>query len=93
MGALADIVTIAKWEVKKSLTTMSRDMLPLAIILFVLLVAVTGFSAQSGLHLQDGMYNVATNDAAIAELLASDNRFTVTLLDNNPLGPPAARTT
>jgi len=85
MGALADIWTIAKWEVKKSFTMMSRDVLPLAIILFVLLVAVTGFSAQSGLHLQDGMYNVATNDAAMASLLASDNRFTVTLLDNNPL--------
>lgn len=85
MGALADIVTIAKWEVKRSFSLMSRDVLPLAVILFVLLVAVTGFSTQSGLHLQDGMYQVATNDEAVASLLASDNRFAVTLLDNNPL--------
>ncbi|MDD4137404.1 MAG: ABC transporter permease [Methanoregula sp.] len=85
MGALADILTIARWEVKKSISLMSRDVLPLAVILFVLLVAVTGFSAQSGLHLQDGMYEVATNDPAIASLLASDNRFSVTELDNNTL--------
>jgi ABC-type Na+ efflux pump permease subunit len=52
-------------------------MLPLAIILFVLLVAVTGFSARSGLHLQDGMYNIGVDDPDLAQLLASDARFTV----------------
>ncbi len=56
MGTLADIWTIARWEVRKSFSMMSRDVLPLAVILFVLLVVVTGFSTQSGLHLQDGMY-------------------------------------
>ena len=81
MGALADIGTIAKWEVKKSFTMMSRDVLPLAVVLFVLLIAVTGFSAQSGLHLQDGMYRVGVDDPQIARLLASDARFTVYQLD------------
>jgi ABC-type Na+ efflux pump permease subunit len=77
MGALTDILTIAKWEVKKSFTMMSRDVLPLAVILFVLLVAVTGFSAQAGLHLQDGMYKVGVDDQQIGQLLASDPRFMV----------------
>jgi len=81
MGALADIRTIAKWEVKKSFTMMSRDVLPLAIVLFVLLIAVTGFSAQTGLHLQDGMYRVGVDDPQLAQLLASDARFTVYQLD------------
>ena len=45
MGALADITIIARWEVKKSFSMMSGDVLPFAIVLFVLLVAVTGFSA------------------------------------------------
>ena len=81
MGALADIGTIAKWEVKKSFTMMSRDVLPLAVVLFVLLIAVTGFSAQSGLHLQDGMYRVGVDDPQLAQLLASDARFTVYQLD------------
>jgi ABC-type Na+ efflux pump permease subunit len=81
MGALADIRTIARWEVKKAFTMMRRDMLPLAIVLFVLLVAVTGFSAQNGLHLQDGMYRVGVDDPQVAQLLAGDARFTVYQLD------------
>ena len=56
---------------------MSRDVLPIAIILFVLLVAVTGFAAQSGMHLQDGIYKIGVDDPALAQLFASDARFTV----------------
>jgi ABC-type Na+ efflux pump permease subunit len=77
MGAAADILTITKWEVKKTFTMMGRNVLPLAIILFILLILVTGFAAQSGMHLQDGMYIVATDDTKIAQLIASDPRFTV----------------
>ncbi len=82
MSALTDIFTIARWEVKKSFSMMSRDTLPLAIILFILLVLVTGFTAQSGLHLQDGMYEIGVDDADIAQLLASDPRFSVYEMDS-----------
>jgi len=85
MGALKDIATIARWEIKKSLTMMSRDVLPFAIILFVLLVAVTGFAAQSGMHLQDGMYTVGIDDPQIADLIAGDIRFTVYQMDRQTL--------
>ena len=81
MRTLTDIATIARWEVKKSFSMMSRDVLPVSIILFVLLILVTGFSAQTGLHLQDGMYEVGVDDPQIAQLLASDARFSVYLLD------------
>ena len=81
MSTLIDIATIARWEVKKSFSMMSRDVLPVSIILFVLLMLVTGFSAQTGLHLQDGMYEVGVDDPQIAQLLASDARFSVYLLD------------
>ena len=77
MGALRDILTIARWEVKKSFSLMGRNVLPLAIVLFVLLIAVTGFATQSGMHLQDGMYEVGVNDPQLAGLIASDPRFTV----------------
>ncbi|MCK9580346.1 MAG: PrsW family intramembrane metalloprotease [Methanoregula sp.] len=77
MGALRDIATIAKWEVKKTFTMMGRNVLPIAIVLFFLLILATGFTAQSGMHLQDGMYLVGTDDPAIAQLIASDPRFTV----------------
>ena len=86
MGRLTDISTIARWEVKKSFTMMSRDVLPFAVILFVLLVAVTGFAAQTGMHLQDGMYEVGVDDPQIAELIASDARFSVYQTDAATLG-------
>ena len=85
MGTLTDIRTIAKWEVKKSFTMMSRDVLPIAIVLFVLLVIVTGFTAQTGLHLQDGMYRVGVDSPRIAGLIASDARFSVYELDTPTL--------
>lgn len=77
MSAPADIATIARWEIKKSFSMMSRDVLPLAVILFVLLVIVTGFAAQSGMHLQDGMYEIGVDDPVVAQLFASDARFSV----------------
>jgi len=86
MGRLTDISTIARWEVKKSFTMMSRDVLPFAVILFVLLVAVTGFAAQTGMHLQDGMYEVGVDDPLVAELIASDARFSVYQTDATTLG-------
>jgi ABC-type Na+ efflux pump permease subunit len=82
MGTLTDIATIARWEVKKSFTMLGREVLPFAIILFVLLVVVTGFAAQTGMHLQDGMYVVGVDDPQIADLLASDARFTVYSMDS-----------
>jgi len=85
MGAVHDIATIAKWEVRRTLTQMSRDTLPLAIVLFVLLVLATGFAAQNGMHLQDGMYRAGTDDPVIAQLLASDNRFSVYEMDSTTL--------
>ena len=85
MGAVADITTIARWEVKRTVTQMSRATLPLAIVLFILLILVTGFAAQSGMHLQDGMYVAGIDDPAIAQLLASDNRFTVYQLNGEVL--------
>jgi ABC-type Na+ efflux pump permease subunit len=85
MNMLRDITTIARWEVKKSFSMMSRDVLPLSIVLFVLLMLVTGFTAQTGLHLQDGMYQVGVDDPKIAGLLAGDARFSVYLLDEQVL--------
>jgi ABC-type Na+ efflux pump permease subunit len=81
MSALTDVFTIARWEVKKSFSVMNRDTLPLAIILFILLVLVTGFTAQNGLHLQDGMYRMGVDDSQIAQLIAGDTRFSVYQLD------------
>jgi len=76
-----DGLTIAKWEVKRSVGTMGKNVLPVAIILIVLLIAVTGFTAKSGLHLQDGIYKLGTNDPELASIFSGDARFSVDLAD------------
>ena len=89
MSALHEIATIARWEVKKTFSIMSRDLMPVAVALFVMLVIVTGFAAESGLHIQDGMYRIGIDDHNTASLFASDARFAVyeadsaTLLSHN----------
>ncbi len=85
MSTFTDIFTIARWEVKKSFSMMSRDTLPLAVLLFILLVIVTGLTAQTGLHLQDGMYEIGVDSPDIAQLLASDPRFSVYEMDSSIL--------
>ena len=77
MSAGRDIATIARWEVKKSTSMLSRDVLPVAVVLFVLLIIVTGFAAESGLHIQDGMYRIGVDDPQVAALFSTDARFTV----------------
>jgi ABC-type Na+ efflux pump permease subunit len=83
LGALRDIVTIAKWEVKKTFNMMGKNVLPFAIVLFILLIIVTGFAARSGMHLQDGMYRVGVDDPDLAQFIANDARFTVSRYTDN----------
>ena len=85
MGYSRDIFTIAKWEIKRSVGTMGKNVLPVALILIVLLIAVTGFTAKSGLHLQDGIYKVGTDDPEIQLLFSGDARFSVDLAEKGTI--------
>jgi len=80
-----DITTIAQWEIKKTFSVISRNVLPVAIILFVLLILVTGFAAESGLHIQDGMYKLGIDDPKIAAIFTTDSRFSVFQTDDASL--------
>jgi ABC-type Na+ efflux pump permease subunit len=86
--AIAATLTISRWEVKRSLTNMGRNVLPLAAVLFILLILATGFAQERGVHLQDGMYAMATDSPDLAAVIAQDARFRVSLVDANTL--PAA---
>lgn len=81
MSLISSIRTIATWEIKRSMTTMGRGILPIAVGLLLLLVLVTAFAAESGLHLQDGMYRIGVDDPGTASIVASDTRF-ATYLDD-----------
>lgn len=85
------IFTVARWEMKKSLVVPGRKILPHALLLLILLGGATLFSADRGLHLQDGLYSVGTDDPSIAGIVAADARFRVFLLDRTVLARnPAA---
>jgi ABC-type Na+ efflux pump permease subunit len=77
----AQILTFARWETKKSLIVPGKKILPHALLLLILLGGATLFSAERGLHLQDGIYAAGTDDPAIAGIVAADDRFRVFLLD------------
>ena len=85
MTIWAQILTFAHWETKKSLIVPGKKILPHAIMLLILLGGATLISAESGLHLQDAMYSVGTDDPALAGIVASDNRFRVMVLDRTVL--------
>lgn len=79
------VLTIARWETKRSLSTMSREILPMTAVLVLALILASGLAAQSGIHLQDGIYTVATDDPDIAAVLTHDPLFTVNLVDSATL--------
>lgn len=85
MTIWAQILTFARWETKKSLIVPGKKILPHTILLFILLGGATLISAESGLHLQDAMYSVGTDDPALAGIVAADNRFRITVLDRSVL--------
>ena len=71
------VLTIAKYELLRSATQMRRDLLPVAVGLFLLLLLVTGLVAESGMHLSDGLYTIGVDDPELAGVVAQDPRFEV----------------
>lgn len=84
-----NFLTIARWEAKRSLSTMSREILPMTAVLLFALFLASGLAAQSGVHLQDGLYAAATDDPDVAAVLAHDPLFTVRLVDGATLSQDA----
>ncbi len=85
MRAISAILTIARWEVSRSLATMSRNVLPVSAVLFLALVLAGGFAAESGMHLQDGIYRAGVDDLEHYDILAADGRFDVDMAEGDVL--------
>ena len=77
MQVLHQLLTLSRWEVRRFFTTMSRDLLPLSVILFILLILVSGYAAQSGMHLQDGLYKIGIDSPSYLDIIGSDSRYIV----------------
>lgn len=74
---MRQIVTISRWEVRRSRSTIPREVIPVAVALFLLLILVTGFTQESGVHLQDRMYTAGVDSAETGSIIFGDPRFTV----------------
>ncbi len=74
---LRQILTIGKWEVRRSATSMPREVIPVAVALFILLIVVTGYTQESGIHLQDRMYTAGVDSSDTGSIILGDPRFTV----------------
>ncbi len=66
---------MARWEVRRTFGVMGRNTLPVAVVLVLCLVAATGFTAERGIHLQDGIYRLGTDNPAVAGIVGGDARF------------------
>ena len=76
-GALHQIKTISKWEIRRFTSTMSKEVLPIAVLLFIALILASGFVQQSGIHLQDNIYTIGTDNSDILPITSGDERFSV----------------
>ena len=79
---LTHVATLARWEIRRTFGIVGKSMLPMAILLFILLVAVTGFTAERGLHLQDGIYRMGVDDPKLATIFGGDERFSIAVRDS-----------
>ncbi|HWQ67939.1 MAG TPA: ABC transporter permease [Methanospirillum sp.] len=90
MESYRQILTISRWEVSRFFSTMSRDLIPLSIGLIILMVLVSGYAAKSGMHLQDGLYQIGIDKPDYLEIVGSDPRYNVFDYPNNPGTSPQA---
>lgn len=75
MGFCKQVCIIAWWEIRRFSTTMKREVLPIAILLLILLVLVSGYAARSGIHLQDGIYEMGVTNEKYLPISGGDSRF------------------
>lgn len=75
MGMIGQLLTLSQWEIRRFFSSMSRDMLPLTVILLIILVLVSGFAAQQGMHLQDGLYRIGIDSPVYLDIVGSDPRY------------------
>lgn len=74
------ILTVAKWELRRTRSNFSPKTSFLSFIILAMIGAASLFAAQSGLHISDNIYQVAVTDASIARVLESDAKFDVHLV-------------
>ncbi len=71
------ILTISRWELRRTSLSFSRKLIALSLLLIILTGFVSLYVSQNGFHINDGMYRVIVTDPALAEVLKTDYKFQV----------------
>jgi len=71
------LLTISKWEFRKTRLNFSLRTRLLSIIILILIGAASFYVSQSGLHINDNIYRVIVTDPALAPILKTDDKFDV----------------
>ncbi|MCL2460440.1 MAG: ABC transporter permease, partial [Euryarchaeota archaeon] len=82
MKILKQLRTISFWELKNTKSMLNVKTLPVLIPLLIILAFLSATAFSSGIHLQDGVYELAITDQSYAEIVADDPRFTVYLVSD-----------
>ena len=77
MKILKQLCTISLWELKNTRSMLNVKTLPVLIPLLIILAFLSATALSSGIHLQDGVYELAVMDPSYAQIVADDPRFTV----------------
>lgn len=71
------LLTISKWEFKRAGSSFGKKTLVLSTALAILIISVSFFVSQYGLHMNDNIYKVAITDPELAKVLQTDSKFEV----------------
>ncbi len=74
---MSRILTIARWELRRTKSSFSLKTRFLSFIILILIGTTSFFAAQSGLHINDNIYRIAVTDPSLARVLKSDDKFEV----------------
>lgn len=71
------ILTISKWEFRRTRLSFSKKTLFLSAFLLILIGAISFFVSQTGLHINDNIYKVVVTDPALVPIIQTDDKFEV----------------
>jgi ABC-type Na+ efflux pump permease subunit len=71
------LLTISKWEFRKTRLSFSLKTRLLSVIILILIGVTSFFVSQSGLHINDNLYRVIVTDPALLPILKTDDKFDV----------------
>ncbi len=71
------ILTISKWEFRRTRLSFSKKTLFISAILLILIGAVSFSVSQAGLHINDNIYKVIVTDTALVPVIQTDDKFEV----------------